>query len=507
VGARVAAHHLFLPEAIVPRMTRPAPIGLAPLGIVGILLAGGCNRYELFNEAGYEQAKFSNEADILFVIDNSPSMADETAALGLNFNVFIDTLTSVEGGAEQVTEDLSDAVDNYLAYTQQRGKFLDYQLGITTTGVQYADYGATDGIDPGETGSLLGSPTVIAKGDDGIADTFRKNLLCNAAYWNTSDIPTDPTYECGSGTPDQISQEYLDCVCGFDTWEGKNGSGDEEPLEAALMALCRSVDDPPETCFDSQSAFGHTVPTGGDAVEYCPFFVDQADYDAWVEDNPDTACDFETHDTTGVDSDFLRPETTVVVVVVSDEGDNSRRLAQGEDDPQVYLDAFAEFDRTVKFVEIGPNYDPETKNVKCVTISVPTWSAERMVSIAEQTGGFYSPIASPIADDPSGECGPTDFAKHLEDLGALLNNLQTAFQLQSIPDISTIRVWVDDQEVSEAKLIEGTLGQPDAVYDDGWSYDSAQNAVVFWGDAIPDYNADVRIYYRPLEGKPRELPF
>ena len=35
----------------------------------------------------------------------------------------------------------------------------------------------------------------------------------------------------------------------------------------------------------------------------------------------------------------------------------------------------------------------------------------------------------------------------------------------------------------------------------------AQNAVVFWGEAIPDFNQNVRIFYRPLEGKPRDLPF
>ena len=41
----------------------------------------------------------------------------------------------------------------------------------------------------------------------------------------------------------------------------------------------------------------------------------------------------------------------------------------------------------------------------------------------------------------------------------------------------------------------------------GWTYDSAQNAIVFWGPSIPDYNADVQIFYRPLDGKPRDLPF
>ena len=47
----------------------------------------------------------------------------------------------------------------------------------------------------------------------------------------------------------------------------------------------------------------------------------------------------------------------------------------------------------------------------------------------------------------------------------------------------------------------------DTTYQKGWYYDPSQNAVVFTDDVVPDYNQDVRIYYLPLEGKPRELPF
>ena len=35
----------------------------------------------------------------------------------------------------------------------------------------------------------------------------------------------------------------------------------------------------------------------------------------------------------------------------------------------------------------------------------------------------------------------------------------------------------------------------------------SENGVTFWGESIPDYNSEVRIFYRPLEGKPMELPF
>jgi hypothetical protein len=65
---------------------------------------------------------------------------------------------------------------------------------------------------------------------------------------------------------------------------------------------------------------------------------------------------------------------------------------------------------------------------------------------------------------------------------------------------------VDGEEVG-ASLVTTDEESGTTTTGDGWTYDSAQNAIVFWGKAIPDYNAEVRIYYRPLEGKPRELPF
>ena len=85
----------------------------------------------------------------------------------------------------------------------------------------------------------------------------------------------------------------------------------------------------------------------------------------------------------------------------------------------------------------------------------------------------------------------------------------TAFQLQSIPDITTITVYVDGEEIDRADPLDpdADITDSDQEYDNGWSYDSSRNAVVFWGEAIPDYNNNVRIYYRPLAGKPRELPF
>ena len=68
---------------------------IAPL----LLLLAGCNHYDLFRVAGYQQEDFTNNADIVFVIDNSGSMAQENAALIDNLDVFIQQLAGSGGSS------------------------------------------------------------------------------------------------------------------------------------------------------------------------------------------------------------------------------------------------------------------------------------------------------------------------------------------------------------------------------------------------------------------------
>lgn len=425
-----------------------------------LLVASGCTDYDFFNVAGYEQTEFSNKADLLFVVDNSSSMADEATELALNFETFISGLAA----ATPATEDLSDAVDNYTSYVTDRGRVLDYQIGITTTTVDYATSGATSDADPGEAGRLLGDPTIISSDSSDIANSFTQNLLCEATCWSSSALEDDPDYVCGDDPEGVISEEYLDCLCGADAWKDHCGAGTEEHFEAVLDALCRASVSAPELCWDETVS---------------PL-------------TPDDALS-----TVG----FLREDSTAVVVYVTDEGDTSRRMENGDEDPtDTYLSYFDEFDLQLRIVAIGPE---EYQGEVYETCNSPatSWGTERLEIAAESTGGFYRPIHE-IED---GACATSNFSQHLNDLGELLNSLLRVFQLQSIPDTDTIRVYVEGEEIPESD--ETTDEDGDTTYSDGWTYEPSENAVVFWGDAVPTYNEDVRIYYLPLEGKPRELPF
>ncbi|MEE2751958.1 MAG: hypothetical protein VX519_11050 [Myxococcota bacterium] len=430
----------------------------------------GCNNYEIFLVSGQEQASYSNVADVVFIADNSSSMTNEAEALALNFSHFINYLTDEDQGSNRSEEDISDAVTNYITYVSDRGRLLDYQLAITTSDV------------PGDAGSLVttNGVDIIQKRDDNVAKQFNRSLLCNATCWDplNNPIPNDPEYECNSEDPtipEGVSYEFLDCVCGNDGWQSGAGcatSGDEEPLEAAFLAMCRAVENPPPDCF-------HEV--------YSPL----------------TDADI------GSNAGMIRDDSTVIFLIVSDEGDQSRRFEGQNPDPTVYLELLDQFNVRYRFAVIGPPYSCEIDaegrencQLICNSGGATTWGTERYQQAAQATGGFFNPIAE---EGSGGTCQASEFSEHLEDLGKLLNSLLTAFPLQSVPDIGTIQVFVDNQQVQPS--IEEDQPDGTTLYEGGWSYDSSTNSVVFHEPDIPDYHEAVRIYYRPLEGMPRTLPF
>ncbi|GDX82136.1 hypothetical protein LBMAG42_39470 [Deltaproteobacteria bacterium] len=439
--------------------------------LLPVSLLTGCNSYELFRVTGFEQATFNNNADILFIVDSSGSMKEESSALALNFEVFLGQLTSTEG-SDVPRATLNDAVNNYVRESTENGSIIDYQLAITTTSANYS-VGPTSGVDEGEAGTLTGAAPIVKRGDPDVAGSFRKNLACNTVYWKDSDLLSDPGYlpaddgSCPLPEGDEIPREYLECLCP-DGWVEDEGAGTEEGLEAALDTLCRGSAAPPDLCWDDDED-------------------DQTDpgYPIYPEDE-------------GSIEGFIRPEANTLVVIISDEGDGSRRVPSSDEDPTPYLDIFSEFPNNVRFAVIGPAY--HNNDGSCLD-GAQTWGVERYQTAAGSTNGTYIDLK-----DQENGCSPTDWGENLTKLGELLNNQLTSFPLQGVPDVATIRVYTDGIEIGESVLDSGTVEAGTAVWLTGWTYDASENAVSFHGAAIPEYNSDVRIYYRPLGGVPRELP-
>jgi hypothetical protein len=288
------------------------------------------------------------------------------------------------------------------------GENIDYRLAITTTTNTFTE-GWTLQPDPGEAGLFVGTRPVVYKGDADAAHRFKQNLGCWASCWHGYDMESNAAYmgtagDCpfpdsnGDGTVDKddvATTQYLDCLCvdaglpDGKTWDADElcGSGLEMHLESSLMSLCRSVEDPPDICTHSRSSFE----------------------DSWIQTN----------------RDWLREDSTIVVVYVTDEGDTSEQtvgglLANGEDDVSVYLEAFDQFDRTIKFAAIGPDLQCESENIctfECNTGGATTQGVRRLMNMATATGGFYNGITEGT------DCEVADFSKHLNDLSMLIKDL------------------------------------------------------------------------------------
>jgi hypothetical protein len=423
--------------------------------MAALAASAGCNQYELFRRAGHQQESFSNKADILFVMDNSSSMAENSASLAVNFGQFIERLAAKEEAQE--TDDLADAVGNYLDYVQNRAANLDYQFGLTTTSIE------------NDSGKLLGAG-LLAKGDEGLQDLFVEALLCEGTCFVSGEeagVGNDPGHLCGDPIGDVVTRQYLDCACGTGEWLNKCGSAKEEGLEAVFLAMCRSVPNPPLACFED-------VEVGG---EIFPASLKKGD--------------------TNSNGKFLRDNATFIPVIISDEGDSSRRLENSDEIPEAYLHLFKAFGKRIAWVVIGPTIEDD--DVPC-SGTANTWGVFRYEFMVYDSNGLKVDIAK------ASDCSPTNFGTALDQLGALLKNLASNFQLQAIPDQDTIRVVVDGKRVTEATSRgENELGLP--TYTDGWIYRPDDNSIVFYGAAVPPLEADVQVFYLPLNGMPRDLPF
>jgi len=399
---------------------------------VVVAALAGCNRYDLFVVQVGAQGGLTNEADVLFIIDDSDSMVEESVSMAENFTAFIGRLAAQE--RSRSTDGLVDAADAYVGEVIDPASYVDLNLALTTTDAMVAQ------------GALIGEPL----GSDEAA-TFVERLLCRATCFGDRQVaPSAPDYQCDPDDPvvDEVSREALDCLCGDDAWVGNCGTGNEMGLEAAYLAACRAVDDPPQGCFEGRAA------------------LTEADI--------------------GTAAGFLRPGASFIPVVVTDEGDNSPRMPTTEDLPQVYADLFAELPMYTSWAVVGPALD---SNYEAVCPGATSWGVLRYEYMAQGTGGL-------TVDIHDQSCQPVDFGPALDRVGELIAGRGNAYPLEQRPVESTLVVQVDGRPVDPAEPAgQGLFGEP--LYEDGWSYDAEQNVVRLHGGAQPMPGMEVRIAYLP----------
>ena len=341
--------------------------------VVVLFFGAGCGILEEDKSVG-EEEWVHGPVDLLFVMDGSSSMSDEAGTLLREAAGFFETLG-------------------------------DVQVAITTPSMVATD-GWFNDAEGGETGLFIGTNPVVTGKGAAASHHFSETVACWGSCWDSYEMESNVSYagtigDCpfpdsngdgGVDAQDRVTTQYLDCMCaGAEYPEGEDWdavelcrSGNELHLESTLMALCRSAEEPPEICYHVGSPFEGS----------------------WI----------------GSNQGWLRPDSTIMVVVVSDEGDQSETAvgglqSGGDDDPQVYVDAFAEFGRPIVFSAIGPDLICESANdcyFQCNSGGASATGVRRLKKLAQKTGGVYRPISSE-------DCGIADPKGHYEALAELIS--------------------------------------------------------------------------------------
>jgi hypothetical protein len=267
--------------------------------------------------------------DIVLVVDNSGSMAEESFAL-------VQSLDTLE-------------------YQLETAGIVDWRIGITTTSVIY-NGGPTMGVDPGEAGLLIGAMTQNM-------EDAQQAITCDVTCWNGALLPRDATHTCGDPLQGRVTVEYLDCMCGVDEWRGHCGAGLEQGLEAAFLALCRGVETPPEECF--------TFPNNA-AVAFS-----RGDEGSNAGMRSDGTTIFLIVSDEGDGSPRMSNST------------QGAPLSEVNDVATAYTALLGSFRTTTRVGVFGPPWDGV--NGDCMLGATPA-GVERYQLVASSTGGFYEPL-------------------------------------------------------------------------------------------------------------------
>lgn len=172
--------------------------------------------------------------------------------------------------------------------------------------------------------------------------------------------------------------------------------------------------------------------------------------------------------TTGANKGFLRPNSLLVVVFLSDEEDQS-----ANQDYAAFLDeirpplATGERSWVSHVMGVMPN-DPSCTTAEWGYSSV----AYRYMSLATASGG----VSESICD--------ADLRRALTNVKARILEIATEYKLDRKPIVSTIQVVVNGQPVPKDSV-------------NGWSYIAEKNSIRFHGNAVPKPGSGIRVNFDP----------
>ncbi len=178
---------------------------------------------------------------------------------------------------------------------------------------------------------------------------------------------------------------------------------------------------------------------------------------------------------------FVRPDAALAVIVVSDEDDCSDEGALPHQEQIECYDMEGLLVPVLDYLELLKGLkDGHDQEVTFSAIVGPP-----SVDSCEDTraGHRYLTLATKLLGLKGDICAP-DFDDIMRELGLTVTGIHTWFALEATPDLDTMEVMVDDVPVDE-----------DPGEGDGWSYRADDNAIYFWGDAIPPRESTVTFHY------------
>ncbi len=165
----------------------------------------------------------------------------------------------------------------------------------------------------------------------------------------------------------------------------------------------------------------------------------------------------------GVNAGLVRPGSLLSVIVISDEDDQSVVSAN---DMITMLDNYHGDPSLTSLSIVG---GPKTGIWPCGGFLFGAAPVPTYWDVAQATGGIHLNLCQ------------LDMNQIVQQLAVVAAGLSTEFFLNTTPsDPSAIEVFVDGTSVAEDP-------------DNGWTYDAANNSIVFAGTAIPSGGAQIRV--------------
>lgn len=403
-----------------------------------MLSASGCKNdgeiKDLFVAGG------PGDVDMLWVIDNSASMADAQVQLSLNFISFVEALPATS----------------------------TTQMGITTTQA----WPCTE-------------DEALVLCDD------RKGSTGRLRRYGNSPTLLDPSHPA-----DQAEFQEMAHV-------GVQGAGLERPLQVALMAACEAVELPNSSDFDPASdsleedfpwgCSGNDFPTDNPYYEACHCLPLTVDLQYEDMEEPGEMYIEEGVGLHSANQGLLR-DNPFHVVILTDEGDGTSTVdsigggaCDDLDSTELcdcrldsYLELLRQVTPDVRISVLGPGQGPNASDedmYKCNPMGSSACSVDFFFNSVTRTDGLFFPLLDPV--EGQDECDEAELATALANL-VLFHPSMEWFQLSLVPDINTFVITRNSEAVPAYE--DGSSCDENSLTSGGWVYDEANITLTLVGD-------------------------